>query len=113
MSARAVFDGFVASLPRKARYLTRERLLAFVSLVSQILSFAVVKRPGLQPVHSAVSSLLTLTGGPAERELAVPGTLVMQQIRRLKERLERARDDEEVLTLRAQIDVLYELLVQA
>jgi hypothetical protein len=113
MSARGVFEEFVGSLPRKTRYLTRERLLAFVSLVSQLLSFAVLKRPGLAPVQNAVSSLLTLSGATADRDIAVPGSLVVQQIRKLKERLARARDEEEALQLQAQIDVLMELLVQA
>ena len=112
MSARGMVDDFVGSLPRKARYLTRERLLAFVSLVSQILSFAVLKRPGLAPVQTVVSSLLTLSGG-TDREPAVPGSAVVQLIRRLKDRLARARDEEEAMQLQAQIDVLLELLVEA
>ncbi len=111
MSVRLVLEDIIDAVPKRPRFITRERLLALVALVSQLLSLAALRRPGLGPLHRAVTALLTPLGA-ANEELKDQGGQVLRKIRMLKGRLATASDEEQK-RLTAQIETLVELLVQS
>lgn len=106
--AKRVLEDLIEALPKKTRFLTKERVIAAATIAAQLLSVVIAKRPGLAPLQAALTTLL----GPAmnsEREATKDATQVLLQIKRLQGKLSTANDEDQK-QLHAKIDVLLELL---
>lgn len=107
MAQRRLLEEAVNTLvPRGKRSSVRKQVLDIAQRVVELLAVLVAKKPVLMPILQALQGLLA----PADHETQ-PARLVIQRIRRLKKKLEKANDQDQV-KIRRKLEALYELLVE-
>ncbi len=104
MVRRVLLDDVINDSKRRSRRgLTKQRVLEGIHLALRMLPLLVVRRPALAPLQQALEALLQPSnGGERERRLA--------RIRRLRGRLTKATTEREETWLRAQLEILQDLI---
>lgn len=108
MAQRTMLDEAINTLvPRSKRANTRKQVLEIASKVVGLLMALAAKKPIFMPILHALQGLLV----SANDHEAQPARLVINRIRRLKKRLDKASDQDQV-KIRRKLEALYELLVE-
>lgn len=106
--ANSLIEFMVDCVPRKKSFWTRGRAVAAVSIMSQLVAFAVTKRPALAPLQSALTVLLAPSEVQLPPEDLSNSTRLLRRIRDLRGQMAVATVPEQA-KLQAQIDVLIEI----
>ena len=108
--SQSVLHVLLGVVPKKAKFITKERAFVATTLVAQLLALLVTRKPSLAPFQSFLSMLL----GPSEipPDTTQDDQALLRKIKALQAKLTAASDIEKP-ALRTQINVLTALLVDA
>lgn len=90
---------------------TKGRAVAAVSIMSQLVTLLVTKRPSLAPLQTVLTTLLTPTDDPDSTETANDMPALLKRIKELRGRMVSANAAEQA-RLQAQVEVLVDLVTE-